>query len=68
MTLYEKKFYESDLPRTIKSLETIAKSLEALVELKSLEVIISDPGDEDEHITQPRQYNLPDDYGPITMD
>jgi len=60
MTLYEKKLYEADIPRAIKALERIADALE---------IIVSDPGDEVEHITKPaRQYNLPDDYGPIKMD
>ena len=46
MTRYEQTMYERDLPGIRKSLEKIAKSLETLT------LIISDPGDEVEHIEQ----------------
>lgn len=45
MTKYEQTMYERDLPGIRESLESIAKTL------KSMENIISDPGDEVEHIT-----------------
>ena len=45
MTGYEKTMYERDLPGIRRSLESIAESL------KIMERIISDPGDEVEHIT-----------------
>jgi len=43
MTIYEKEFYGRDIPGIKKALERIATALE---------VIVSDPGDEVEHITE----------------
>ncbi len=73
MTKYEQIMYERDLPGIRRSLESIAETLKAIV------VIISDPGDEVEHIVDyPAEMSkvwddkttnstgkLPDDY---TMD
>ena len=71
MTKYEQQMYERDLPGIRKSLESIASTL------KKMETIISDPGDEIEHIIEGEQVkrrlahmhaksaekrNLPDDY------
>ena len=71
MTKYEQQMYERDLPGIRKSLESIASTL------KKMETIISDPGDEIEHIIEgektrrklaemytknARKHNIPDDY------
>jgi len=58
MNGYEKTFYERDVPQAVKALKEIAAQLNAI------RTIISDPGDEDEHIydSHKRAYNLPDDY------
>jgi len=48
MTRYEKTMYERDLPGIRKSLESIANTLE---EIKN-RIIISDPGDEVDHIIE----------------
>ncbi len=54
MNGYQKKMYEADIPRALKALERIANALE---------VIISDPGDEVEHIKQSlKDKQIPDDY------
>tara|TARA_R100001594_G_C4025355_1_gene260061 strand:- start:1030 stop:1299 length:270 start_codon:yes stop_codon:yes gene_type:complete len=51
MTRYEQTMYERDLPGIRKSLERIADTLEKMeVVVKDMERIISDPGDEVEHI------------------
>ena len=60
MTRYEQTMYERDLPGIRQSLENIANSLQ------KIERIISDPGDEVEHITEyavsQADIGLPDDY------
>jgi hypothetical protein len=48
MTKYEQIMYERDLPGIRRSLESIAETL------KEIKVIISDPGDEVEHIVDYR--------------
>jgi len=53
MTRYEQGMYERDLPGIRKSLESIAKTL------KKLETIISDPGDEIEHIYERTSIDYP---------
>lgn len=45
MNGYERTFYERDVPQAVKALKEIAEHLEVLTK-----VIISDPGDEIEHI------------------
>ena len=49
MTRYEQTMYERDLPGIRKSLESIASAL------KEIKVIISDPGDEVEHIVHAKK-------------
>ena len=46
MTRYEQTMYERDIPGIRKALESIAKSLENIEK----NIIISDPGDEVEHL------------------
>jgi len=47
MNGYERIFYERDVPQAVKALKEIAAHLETLTK-----VIVSDPGDEIEHITE----------------
>jgi hypothetical protein len=49
MTGYEQRMHEAHIPDIVRSLKSIAVSLQKLVDI--YEVIISDPGDEVEHIT-----------------
>ena len=48
MTGYERTMYERDLPGIRKSLESIAASLQEIQK----RIIVSDPGDEVEHIEE----------------
>lgn len=51
MTKYEQIMYERDLPGIRKSLEKIAETLGKMeVVMNEMERIVSDPGDEVEHI------------------
>ncbi len=60
MTRYEQNMYERDLPGIRKSLESIAKTLKEIEK----KIIISDPGDEMEHILDKKKV----DCGPLEMD
>ena len=65
MTGYERTMHEAHIPDIVRSLKSISESLKKLVDLH--EIIISDPGDEVEHILGPNEgYIIPD--GPIEMD
>jgi|6_EtaG_2_1085325.scaffolds.fasta_scaffold332180_2 hypothetical protein len=50
MTGYERTMHEAYIPDIVRSLRSIAESLKKLVDIH--EVIISDPEDETEHITE----------------
>ena len=50
MNRYEQIMYERDLPGIRISLESISKTLKEIEKLVKYQVIISDPGDEVEHI------------------
>ena len=50
MTGYDMKYYESQLPSIVRSLRSIAESLD-----KFIETIVSDPGDEVEHIVHAKK-------------
>lgn len=59
MTGYERTMHEAHIPDIVRSLKSISESLKKLVDIH--EIIISDPGDEVEHI-------LHSEEGPIEMD
>ena len=50
MNGYERTFYERDVPQAAKALKEIAEHLKVLTKLYASTVIVSDPGDEIEHI------------------
>jgi hypothetical protein len=50
MTGYDMKYYEAQLPSIVRSLRSIAESLD-----KIKETIVSDPGDEVEHIVHAKK-------------
>jgi len=59
MTGYERTMHEAHIPEIVRSLRSISESLKKLVDIH--EIIISDPGDEIEHIISSTE-------GPIEMD
>lgn len=56
MTGYEKTLFERDIPQIRKSLQEISSTLKTII------TIISDPGDEQDHVYSNPNQNLLDNY------